>query len=277
MDHISATGTAVRRAAERLREAARLSRPCSPVRELIGPSDLDAAYAVQEAVVRERVAGGRRVVGHKIGLTSPAVQSQFGVFQPDFGVLLDDMAYADGEEIPLDRLLQPRVEAEVAFVLGRDVEYGATVAEILRATEFVLPAIEIVDSRIAGWDITITDTVADNASSGAFVLGTTPRRVQDVDLTGLGMVLEHGGEPASTGVGAACLGSPAVAATWLARELARRGSPLRAGEVVLSGALGPMVQVTHPGVYRARMDGLGEVSAVFADPDPAPGTEGNHQ
>ncbi|MGB4136269.1 MAG: fumarylacetoacetate hydrolase family protein [Microbacterium sp.] len=261
----------IREADARLLRAAGTGEPCAPVRDLIGADDQDAAYAVQSLGIARRVAEGRRVIGRKIGLTSPAVQQQLGVGTPDYGVLLDDMMYADREPIELSRFLQLKVEAEVAFVLGRDLDSETThVADVLRATEFVLPAIEIVDSRIAGWDIRIADTIADNASSGALVLGTTPRRLDGFDLTELSMSLEYGGEPVSTGSGAACLGSPVIAVAWLAREVARQGSPLRAGEVILSGALGPMVAATA-GVYRARLDGLGEVRADFRESPTAEG------
>ncbi|GLK28606.1 putative hydratase/decarboxylase [Agromyces luteolus] len=251
-------------AAESLLHAAACARiPCAPVRDLIGDDDQEAAYAVQSLGIARRVAEGARIVGRKIGLTSPAVQAQFGVATPDYGVLLDDMVADDREPLDLDRFLQPRVEAEVAFVLGRDLDSPTThVADVIRATEFVLPAIEVVDSRIAGWDIRITDTIADNASSGAVVLGTTPRRLDGLDLAGVGMRLDHAGGPVSTGAGSACLGSPVIAVAWLARAVARHGRPLRAGEVVLSGALGPMVDATQ-GVFHARLDGLGQVRTEF--------------
>lgn len=253
-------------AIRRLAEAELSGKPCAPVRDVLGATDQDAAYAVQTAAVAARLDSGRRIVGRKIGLTSVAVQRQFGVFTPDYGVLLDDMVYVDREPIDLRRFLQPRVEAEVAFVLGRDLDVASsTVADVIRATEFVLPAIEIVDSRIAGWDIRITDTIADNASSGAFVLGTTPRRLDALDLPGMGMVLERSGQVLSSGCGAACLGTPVAAVAWLARAIARHGQPLRAGEVVLSGALGPMVNVSEAGSYRARLGGLGDVHAVFQE------------
>lgn len=256
---------AVRAADERLRHASEAGAPCAPVRDLLGETDQDAAYAVQSLGIARRVADGRRIVGRKIGLTSPAVQAQFGVYSPDYGVLLDDMLIADREPLDIGRFLQPRVEAEVAFVLGRDLDSPTThVADVLRATEFVLPAIEVVDSRITGWDIRITDTIADNASSGAVVTGTTPRRLDGFDLTELGMTLERDGEPVSTGSGAACLGGPVIAVAWLARAVAAHGKPLRAGEVILSGALGPMVAATT-GVYRARLEGLGEVRVDFVD------------
>ncbi|QUQ63487.1 2-keto-4-pentenoate hydratase [Kutzneria sp. CA-103260] len=255
----------IQRAADRLKRAAETGQPCAPVRDLIGEHDIDAAYAVQELLTAQRAAT-TRVVGRKIGLTSDSVRSQFGVYQPDFGTLFADMGYATGEAVPLGRLLQPRVEAEIAFVLGRDIDLSdASVTDVIRATDFVVAAIEIVDSRVDGWDIRITDTVADNASSGLYTLGCTPFSLNGLDLAQVGMVVEHDGEPVSVGSGAACMANPIVAVAWLAREVARRGAPLRAGEVVLSGALGPMVKVTAPGVFTARLDGLGKVQAVFTD------------
>ena len=251
---------------DELLDAYESKKPIAPVRERLIPlGDIDAAYAAQRAQVETWVKAGRRRVGAKIGLTAPAVQRQLGVDRPDFGVLLADMAVPDGAEIDHGSLLQPRVEAEVAFVLGADLPDGrVTVADVVRATDFLLPAIEVVDSRIAGWDITIVDTVADNASSGMYVLGTTPRRIADVDLRLCGAVLEHAGEPVSVGAGAACLGNPLHAVAWLASTLAAAGSPLRAGDVVLSGALGPMVPAVAGASYEARISGLGSVRATFS-------------
>lgn len=260
---------AQREAAERLWDAQASRRPCPPVRDLIGATDHNGAYLVQALNLARRLEDGDRIVGRKIGLTSAAVQTQFGVATPDYGCLLDAMVFADREPLELSTFLQPRVEAEVAFVLGSDLDTPtANVADVLRATQFVLPAIEVVDSRISGWDIRITDTIADNASSGAVVLGTTPRELDGLDLTGLGMSLEHDGDVVSTGTGAACLGSPVIAVAWLARQMARRGSSLRAGQIVLSGALGPMVGVGDSGTYTARLDGLGEVRATFISSSP---------
>jgi 2-keto-4-pentenoate hydratase len=251
---------------DELLDAYESKKPIAPVRERLIPlGDVDAAYAAQRAQVETWEKAGRRRVGAKIGLTAPAVQRQLGVDRPDFGVLLADMAVPDGAEIDHGSLLQPRVEAEVAFVLGADLPDGrVTVADVVRATDFLLPAIEVVDSRIAGWDITIVDTVADNASSGMYVLGTTPRRIADVDLRLCGAVLEHAGEPVSVGAGAACLGNPLHAVAWLATTLAAAGSPLRAGDVVLSGALGPMVPAVAGASYEARISGLGSVRATFS-------------
>ncbi|HEX2774182.1 MAG TPA: fumarylacetoacetate hydrolase family protein [Micromonosporaceae bacterium] len=257
----------VERAAQVLREAYETGKPCAPLRDgLLPAGDIGAAYAVQQAqVLRWTVTDGRRRVGAKIGLTSRAVQESFGVYQPDFGVLFADMAVPDGAEVDVARLLQPRVEAEVAFVLGADLpDDKVTTADLVRAVDHLLPAIEIVDSRIAGWDISIVDTVADNASSGLFVLGTSPRRLADVDLRLCGMALEHAGEPVSVGAGAACLGNPLHAVAWLAQTLARLGRPLRAGDLVLSGALGPMVPVTPGAAYEARISGLGSVRTCFS-------------
>ncbi|MEV0395952.1 2-keto-4-pentenoate hydratase [Polymorphospora rubra] len=252
-------------AAALLRGAYETGTPVPPLRDAVLPvGDVDAAYAVQQAQVADWLAAGRRRVGAKVGLTSPVVQQAFGVYQPDFGVLFADMAVPDGGEVDLGGLIQPRVEAEVAFVLGADLPFErVTVADVVRATDHILPAVEIVDSRIAGWDISIVDTVADNASSGLFVLGNQPRRLSDVDLRVAGMVLEHAGEPVSVGAGAACLGNPVHAVAWLAQTLAAAGSPLAAGDVVLSGALGPMVSVTPGAAYEARISGLGSVRVCF--------------
>jgi len=256
----------VERAADALIEARREGRPCPPLRgELLPAGDVASAYRVQRAQVARWLAGGDRRVGAKIGLTSVAVQRSLGVHEPDFGTLLAGMAVPDGAEVELGGLLQPRVEAEVAFVLGADLtDERVTTVDVIRAVDHLLPAIEIVDSRVAGWDISIVDTVADNASSALFVLGTVPRRLGDVDLRLAGMVLEHAGEPVSVGAGAACLGNPLHAVAWLAGTLAREGDPLRAGDVVLSGALGPMVPVTPGAAYEARISGLGSVRTCFS-------------
>ena len=258
-------------AARELIEAEKSGKPCPPLRgRLLPEGDVESAYRVQQLQAQARWDRGERRVGAKIGLTSRAVQENFGVYQPDFGVLTDVMAAGDGVEVRIDRLLQPRVEAEIAFVLGADLtDDRVTTVDLIRAVDHVLPAIEIVDSRIAGWDISIVDTVADNASSGLFVLGTTPRRLADVDLRLCGMVLEHAGEPVSVGAGAACLGNPLHALEWLAGTLVRAGDPLRAGDVVLSGALGPMVPVTPGAGYEARISGLGTVRTCFSSAEGA--------
>lgn len=255
---------AIEKAATRLMEAAKSGQPCEPIREILAEGDVAGAYAVQETITKAALGTGRRLVGRKIGLTSLAVQKQLGVNQPDYGMLFADMDVGDDVEIPASRLIQPKVEAEIAFVIGRDLDFpDVTSGEVMRAIEFALPAIEIVDSRIAGWNIRITDTIADNASSGLFVLGTSPKKLDAFDLRLCGMVLETGGEPLSVGAGAACMGNPINAATWLAQVMAKAGRGLKAGDVILSGALGPMVGVTPGKVYEARIEGLGSVRARF--------------
>ena len=251
--------------ADKLLEAHRLQRPCAPVRELMPGGGVEDAYVVQEINTARRLAAGRRLLGRKIGLTSLAVQKQLGVDQPDYGMLFDDMAVPDGWEVARERLIQPRVEAEIAFVLGRDLaDERLTVADILRAVDFALPAIEIVDSRIADWKIGILDTIADNASSGLYVLGACPRKLDGLDLRQCGMVMERAGEQVSIGTGAACLGDPLSAVLWLAKTMAGAGRPLQAGDTILSGALGPMVSVKGGEVFEARISGLGSVRAAFS-------------
>ncbi len=266
MSSIEATSTddAVQRAADQLWEAARSRVPCAPVRELLPANDVATAYKVQEINTRRSVDAGRRRTGFKIGLTSRAVQQQLGVDQPDFGVLFADMAYADAEEVAWSRTLQAKAEAEIALVLDRDLTADQpTLADLIDATAYALPAIEIVGSRVANWKIGIVDTVADNASSGLYVLGGTPRSLSDFDARLCGMVMERRGDQVSLGVGAACLGHPLQAALWLARKMSALGSPLRAGDLVLTGALGPMVSVQPGDVLEAHISGLGSVRAVF--------------
>jgi 2-keto-4-pentenoate hydratase len=257
----STTAVGVAEAARRLTEAARTSTPCRPVRDLIGASDVAAAYAVQQRLADERQA---RVVGHKIGLTSPAVQRQLGVDQPDFGLLFDDMDLSAYDVVPLAGLLQPKVEAEIAFVLGADLDTDdLTPSRVRAAVEHAVPALEIVDSRIAGWDITIADTIADNASSGLYVINEHGRPLEEVEPKNVTLKLTINSQQASVGAGAACLGDPLNALEWLARTAAHYGDPLRAGEVVLSGALGPMVGVIPGDEVSAEISGLGTVSARF--------------
>ena len=253
-----------RAAADRLWEAAATGVPCAPVRDLLG-ADAEAAYRVQqhnvERVIDER---GWRVCGRKIGLTSPAVQAQLGVDRPDFGALFAECGYGDNEEVPFAGLLQPRIEAEVGLVLGDDLDAGThTVADVISATAYALAVLEIVDSRVAGWDISFADTVADNASGSRFVLGTVPVSL-DRDLAAVTMTLSLNGEVRSTGSGAACLGNPLFAARWLADTMSRLGTPLRAGDVVLTGALGKMVDVVAGDVVDATIDGIGRVGVRFA-------------
>ena len=261
-------------AADRLEKAALAGEPCAPVRDVLGSEDVRAAYAVQQLLAIRRVESGAVVVGRKIGLTSPAVQRQLGVHQPDFGTLFDDMdRSASADRIPVRRLQQPKIEAEIAFILGEDLDADPDAdpdddipAERVRAAvAYAAPALEIVDSRITNWDIAITDTVADNASSGMFVLGEGRAGLDRFEPIAATMSLFADGLLASQGTGAACLGDPLNALRWLARTANDFGQPLRAGQVVLSGALGPMVMVA-PGLdVRAEISGLGTVRASFTD------------
>ncbi len=252
-------------AADRLWEAYATGKPCMPVRELIGSSDVAMAYAVQDHNTVRWLAQGRRLTGRKIGLTAKSVQRQLGVGEPDYGMLFADMAVADGEEIAARALMQPRVEGEVAFCLKRDLTHPQlTMTDILAAIDYALAAIEIVDSRIDRWDIKIGDTVADNASSGRYVLGNEPHSLRDVDLRLCGMVMERHGEQVSFGAGAACLGHPLNATLWLAQKMAAAGRPLLAGDLVMSGALGPMVSASPGDIFDLKINGLGTVRAAFA-------------
>jgi 2-keto-4-pentenoate hydratase len=249
---------------DRLSEARATRQPCAPVRDVLKPDDLAAAYAVQTAWVSDQLAAGDRLIGRKIGLTSPAVQKQMGVDRPDFGTLLAAMACPEDAPIDYDRLLQPKIEAEVAFILARDLDGDhISQGDVLAATGAVVPALEIVDSRIAGWDITLVDTVADNASSGLFTLGQARHRPGELDLAACEMRLWRGDELVSEGSGAACLGHPAAAVAWLANTAREYGQPLRKGEIILSGALGPMIPVGPGDQFTAEISGLGRVSAVF--------------
>lgn len=255
----------IHKAARRLQQAAETGQPCEPVRDLIAQDDVAVAYAVQSIIIADRVATGAKVVGRKIGLTSAAVQEWLGVDSPDFGVLLDDMEYAEDEVVPMSRLMQPRAEAEIAFVLREDLAAGPFTAESVRdAVGHARAAIEIVDSRVRDWDIRLGDTVADNASSGLYVMGEKRLTLDEFEPVKVEMTMTSDGEPVSTGNGAACLGDPLNALAWLAAAALEHGQPLLAGQVVLSGALGP-VHPVHPGaVVRAEITGLGPVTATFS-------------
>lgn len=223
------------------------------------------AYHIQARMVARRVAAGETIVGKKIGVTSKAIQDAIGVFEPDFGQLTSGMAYDDGAIVDLDALIQPKAEAEIAFVLKHDlIGPGVTAADVLKATDHVRACFEIVDSRVTGWDIRIQDTVADNASCGVYVLGSDKIDPRDVDLTLAGLLVEKNGEPVATGVGAAVQGSPLNSVAWLANTLGRLGMPFRAGEVILSGSLSPLVAVADGDTLVAHIGGIGRCSVSFA-------------
>ena len=225
---------------------------------------IEDAYHIQQRMLARRIEKGEKVVGKKIGVTSKAVMNMLGVGQPDFGYLLDGMVYNEGESIPMDSLIQPKAEGEIAFLMNKDLMGpGLTAADILAATEGVMACFEIVDSRIQDWKIKIQDTVADNASCGVFVLGDKLVDPKKVDLSMCGMVLEKNGEIVVTGAGAATMASPVNAMVWLANTLGRLGIGLNAGDIVLSGALGAMVPVKAGDSLRCTIGGIGGCSVRF--------------
>jgi len=225
---------------------------------------IEDAYHVQEQMIARRLKAGERVVGKKIGVTSRVVMNMLGVYQPDFGYLLDGMIYNEGESIEFDSMIQPKAEGEIAFIMKKDLMGpGLSNADILAATECVMPCFEIVDSRIRDWKIKIQDTVSDNASCGVFVLGDRAVDPKKIDLTNCGMILEKNGDIFATGAGAAALGSPVNSITWLANTLGRLGVGLKAGEVVLSGALAAMAPIAKGDNFRITIGGLGSCSVRF--------------
>jgi 2-keto-4-pentenoate hydratase len=249
--------------ARRLRDAYG-GQTLSPLRECLGPTDSVGAYKVQMLNTefwRER---GRRVVGRKVGLTAKAVQAQLGVSQPDFGVLFDDMEIPNRGTLSRAKVIQPKAEAEIALILARDLNSPeVTSADVAAASAYAVAAIEIVDSRITDWKISFADTVADNGSSAFFVLGEPRRGLEGLDLYTCGMAMTVNGEVASSGAGVACLGHPLNAAAWLVRTMAEQGEGLRAGDIILTGALGPMVTLTPGDHVEAQIGGVGSASFSF--------------
>jgi 2-oxopent-4-enoate/cis-2-oxohex-4-enoate hydratase len=249
---------------DELYDALKACRVVDPLTTRHPDITIEDAYAIQQRLNGRRLAAGERIIGKKIGVTSRAVMNMLGVHQPDFGLLTDGMVYNEGEAIPAATLIQPKAEGEIAFVLKRDLQGpGVTAADVLAATEGVMACFEIVDSRIRDWKIKIQDTVSDNASCGVFVLGDRVVDPRDVDLVTCGMVLEKNGEVVVTGAGAATMGSPLTAMAWLTNTLGRLGIGLKAGEVVLSGALGAMVPVKAGDNLRVAIGGIGGCSVRF--------------
>ena len=233
-----------------------------PLQEKFGELTIEDAYQIQLVQAAEWQAHGHRVLGHKVGLTSAAMQRQLGVSRPDFGHLMDDMFFPENTAIDGTRFLQPRIEPEVAFVLNRRLEGpGVTVAAAVAAVDFVLPALEVIDSRISDWRIGIVDTIADNASSGGVVLGSRPVRIADVDLRLSGCLLHRNGELVATGAGGAVLGSPINALVWVANVLGERGVALEAGHVVLPGSMTASIPFAPGDVVTSTVAGLGSVTA----------------
>lgn len=250
--------------ASQLRNAIKIDAPMKPIREIIGVEDIESAYAIQRVNTQHRVSKGARIVGKKIGLTSKAVQAQLGVDQPDYGMLFNTMEVLTGDTIPWNELMQPKVEAEIAFVLGQDLDNPSlSISDVISAIDYAVASIEVVGSRIENWNIKITDTIADNASASHFVIGHRPVKLNDFDIINCQMTMTKNGETVSEGTGAMCLGSPINATYWLAKTMARLGEPLKKGELVLTGALGPMSAVEKGDKITARFSALGEVSVNF--------------
>ena len=246
-------------------DAAYAGETIAPIRNEVENADVDLAYRIQLHNHQRWIAAGKRAVGKKIGLTSKAVQQQLGVDQPDFGFMYADSSFCSGDVIPASQYLQPKVEAEIAFVLKSDLNTSdITITDLIGAIDYAVAALEIVDSRIANWDIRLFDTVADNASYGGFVLGTTPVPLSQLDLENCQMQMTRDGEVVSSGEGRACLGNPLNATLWLAKTMIANGQPLLAGDVILSGALGPMVPCHSGESYVATIDGLNSVSIKFS-------------
>jgi len=241
-------------------------RQIAPLRESHGLATIDEAYAVQDAANRIWLERGRRLVGRKIGLTSPAVQAQMGIDQPDFGMLWADYMFTEGEVVDTGRFMQPKAELEVAFVMDRGFDDPqAPMADLIRRVAYAVPALEVVDTAIRDWNIRLVDTVADNASGGGFLMGLGARRLTDLDLRLCGGILSRNGRVVSRGLGVDCMGSPLNAALWLARRMAELGQPLQEGDIVMSGAFGPMVAVGPGEVYLAEIAGFPPVQVNFDD------------
>lgn len=236
----------------------------APLTSIDSELTVKEAYSIQLENINKKLEQGQKIVGKKIGLTSKAMQNLLGVGEPDYGHLLDSMVVENGGRISIEDVLQPKVEAEIAFILKKELRGpNVTTLDVLQATDYVVPALEIVDSRVKDWKIKLADTVADNASSGYYVLGGKPTKIEEIDLELIGMVLTKNGEVVNTGVGAAALGNPASCVAWLANKLSEFDIPLRAGEVILSGALSAAEVATGGESFTARFAHIGQVSVRF--------------
>jgi 2-keto-4-pentenoate hydratase len=256
---------AVRAAAAGLLDAYETGKPIAPLIETYPEATLEDSYRIQQEQVRSWVSAGAVIRGHKVGLASAAMQRQLGVNQPDYGHLTGSMFHLEHQPIPAETFIQPKIEPEIAFVLGRRLEGpGVTIADAVRAVEFVLPALEIVDSRIQDWKISIVDTIADNASSGGVILGGTPARLADVELRLAGCVLYRNGEVAETGAGGAVLGSPLNALVWLANTIGPLGVALEPGHVVMPGSMTKAITMARGDTVSATIAGIGSVTAVLS-------------
>lgn len=226
---------------------------------------IEDAYAVSTRLLERRLDSGEMVIGKKIGVTSKAVQNMLNVYQPDFGYLTDAMVYESGGTIPVtEKMIQPKAEGEIAFILKKDLKGpGVTTSDVLQATDFVVPCFEIVDSRVRDWNIKIQDTISDNASCGYFALGNQAADPRKLDLSTVGMVFERNGSVVATGAGAAALGSPLICVAWLANTLGQFDITLKAGEVILSGSLVPLIPIESGDHMTVQIGGIGSASLCF--------------
>lgn len=249
-------------AAERLWNAEQDKKVCNPIREFIEASDIESAYEIQKIITQKKIEQGEKICGYKVGLTSLAVQKQLGVDQPDFGVLWQSKEINNHGSVKINELMQPKAEAEIAFILSRDIhELPIDHTDFLKKyVSHIAPSIELVGSRISNWDIRIADTVADNASASHFILGNPLEDLANFDFVGCKMQLKKNNEIASEGIGAACMGNPIDAALWLIQTLLNSGTIIEKGSVILSGALGPMVPCEVGDNFEAQIEGLSNVS-----------------
>lgn len=257
------TTSEIEQAAQAIFDSREQGRAIPQISQTFGVKDAESAYAVQEINTKRWVQQGRRVVGRKIGLTAKAIQQQLGVDQPDYGMLWADGGYEDGQSVPMGKMISPRIEAEIAFIMKKGVGENVTLQELEQAIDVAIPCVEIVDSAIADWKITLADTIADNASAAGYMLGKDRKKLAGLDLRLCGMVISKGEENVSLGVGAACLGHPLIATQWLAKTMAKLGRPLGEGDLVLSGALGPMVGAKAGDVFKVEIQGFSPFSVPF--------------
>ena len=254
----------IKEIAKELRVADKNKMAIAPIRDYLNNNDILSAYKIQDINTQFKIDSGKKNVGKKIGLTSKSVQKQLGVNQPDFGILFDDMQVINKGSIPWSEMMQPKVEAEVAFVLKKNITtVKPSLQDIENAIDYAVASLEIVDSRIKDWNIKILDTVADNASASHFVLGNNKKKLSKIDIVNCKMMMKVNNVEVSRGEGKACLGSPLIAVQWLAEQMFSLGNPLKAGDIILSGALGPMANVNYGDKIKATIDGLGSVSVNF--------------
>lgn len=254
----------IKKAATALMEAENEKKPIAPFTSSTEEISVEDAYNIQLFQIRQKVEKGAVVVGKKIGLTSKAMQEMFNVTEPDYGHLIDDMMYGDGETIRLNKFIQPRIEFEIAFVLNNDLKGpGVTMNDVVEATDYVVPALEIIDSRIKDWQIKFEDTVADNGSSAGAIIGSTTAKLDDLDLAAVKMTVTRNGEFLDSATGSAVMGHPAQAVAWLANALGSYGISLHAGEVILSGALSKAIPIEDGDTFTAEFEHIGAVTATF--------------